>query len=252
MRNAADSAVRKVADTKEVSMAAVPPVCDFGWKAVDATLCPASTAGTTRSSSRRGREGLVVAFICNHCPYVKAVIDRIVRDAIELEAHGIGFVAISSNDAVAYPEDFLRQHEAVRAEARLRLPLSPRRGPGGGARLRRGLHAGLLRLQRASWSCSIAAGSTPRATSRPPPALKRELFEAMIEVSRTGRGPARADRLDRLLDQVEGRGMNERPLAARRTVRPRRHADRFAPRHPGSGQRIARRVASSGRSVSTR
>ena len=85
-------------------MAAVPPVCDFGWKAVDATL--PGVDGTTHSLfDAKVPNGLVVVFICNHCPYVKAVIDRIVRDASDLKAHGIGFVAISSNDAEAYPED---------------------------------------------------------------------------------------------------------------------------------------------------
>ena len=44
-------------------------------------------------------------FICNHCPYVKAVIDRIVRDCEELRGLGVGAVAISSNDVVHYPED---------------------------------------------------------------------------------------------------------------------------------------------------
>ncbi|TIP76418.1 MAG: thioredoxin family protein, partial [Mesorhizobium sp.] len=48
---------------------------------------------------------LVVAFICNHCPYVKAAISRIVRDANDLKPEGIGFVAINSNDADAYPDD---------------------------------------------------------------------------------------------------------------------------------------------------
>jgi peroxiredoxin len=85
-------------------VAAIPPVCDFGWKAVDARL--SGVDGKTRSIfDLKGPNGLVVAFICNHCPYVKAVISRIVRDAEALETHGIGFVAISSNDAAAYPED---------------------------------------------------------------------------------------------------------------------------------------------------
>ena len=44
-------------------------------------------------------------FICNHCPYVLAVIDRIVRDANDLKPLGVGVAAISSNDVVAYPED---------------------------------------------------------------------------------------------------------------------------------------------------
>lgn len=85
-------------------MAAIPPVCDFGWKAVDASLT--STDGRVVSIfDCAGPNGLVVAFICNHCPYVKAVIDRIVRDARDLDALGVGFVAINSNDAEAYPED---------------------------------------------------------------------------------------------------------------------------------------------------
>jgi len=85
-------------------MAAVPPVCDFGWKAIDARLM--STEGRAFSIlDCAGPNGLVVAFICNHCPYVKAVIDRIVRDARDLEALGIGFVAINSNDEEAYPAD---------------------------------------------------------------------------------------------------------------------------------------------------
>jgi peroxiredoxin len=52
-----------------------------------------------------GPNGTVIVFICNHCPYVKAVIDRLVADAKVLMAEGIGFAAICSNDATAYPED---------------------------------------------------------------------------------------------------------------------------------------------------
>jgi len=58
-----------------------------------------------RTGRRCGRKGTVVAFICNHCPYVKAVIDRMVADARVLMSEGIGFVAICSNDGASYPED---------------------------------------------------------------------------------------------------------------------------------------------------
>src|SRR5512134_3875177 len=68
---------------------ALPGVCGQVW---------------TRDTAA-GPGGLLVMFICNHCPYVQAVLDRIVRDARELQAAGIGVVAISSNDAAAYPED---------------------------------------------------------------------------------------------------------------------------------------------------
>ena len=85
-------------------MAAQPPICDFGWKAVDAEL-PGVDGRTHTIFGHRGEKGLLVVFICNHCPYVKAVIDRLVRDAQDLAALGIGTVAISSNDAATYPQD---------------------------------------------------------------------------------------------------------------------------------------------------
>ncbi len=63
----------------------------------------------------RGEKGTVVAFICNHCPYVKAVLPRMIRDAIELAPMGVRFVAINPNDGDAYPEDrFARMVEVAR------------------------------------------------------------------------------------------------------------------------------------------
>ena len=56
-------------------------------------------------SDFKKENGLVIAFICNHCPYVQAIIDKIVRDVADLAKIGIGFVGINSNDAVAYPDD---------------------------------------------------------------------------------------------------------------------------------------------------
>ena len=66
-------------------------------------------------ASVRGANGLVVMFLCNHCPYVKAVIDKIPRDLRELAALGIGGVAIMSNDVEAYPEDSFDNMRAVAA-----------------------------------------------------------------------------------------------------------------------------------------
>lgn len=80
------------------------PVCDFGWPAPDFDL-PGVDGKRYTLNSTRGPNGLLVMFICNHCPYVKAVIDRIVRDTRELEQSGIGSIAIMSNDPGEYPED---------------------------------------------------------------------------------------------------------------------------------------------------
>ena len=81
-----------------------PPVCDFGQAAVDFDL-PGIDGRRYTLADCRGPNGLLVMFICNHCPYVKAIIDRLIRDCRELAGQGLGCVAIMSNDVVAYPED---------------------------------------------------------------------------------------------------------------------------------------------------
>jgi peroxiredoxin len=80
------------------------PVCNFGWQAVPFDL-PGVDGKRHTLESARGPNGLLVMFICNHCPYVKAVIRRIVRDARELATQGIGSIAVMSNDPADYPED---------------------------------------------------------------------------------------------------------------------------------------------------
>ena len=80
------------------------PVCDFGTKAFDFTL-PGVDGRTWSLQECMGEKGLLIMFICNHCPYVKAVQDRIVRDALELKQFGIASVAIMSNDPTDYQDD---------------------------------------------------------------------------------------------------------------------------------------------------
>lgn len=73
------------------------PVCDFGWKAPDFTLKDPHGASFTMSENL-GAKGIMIAFICNHCPYVQAVGDRLAEDARTLMGEGISFVAVMSND----------------------------------------------------------------------------------------------------------------------------------------------------------
>jgi peroxiredoxin len=80
------------------------PVCDFGWQAPMFTLADAS-GKAYGFDDVMGENGLLVAFICNHCPYVIAVIDRLVADAGVLQNEGVGVVAIMPNDYRAYPAD---------------------------------------------------------------------------------------------------------------------------------------------------
>ena len=85
-------------------MAETQPVCDFGWPAPPFTL-KGWTGKRAGSPICGGRTGAVVAFICNHCPYVKAIHDLLIRDARDLAGIGVHLIAVSSNDVETYPED---------------------------------------------------------------------------------------------------------------------------------------------------
>ncbi len=85
-------------------MAATPPVCAFGTPA-PAFALPATDGRTYTLDDVKGPKGTVVVFVCNHCPYVKSIVGRLVETATALQAEGVGFAAICSNDAVNYPDD---------------------------------------------------------------------------------------------------------------------------------------------------
>ena len=80
-----------------------PPVA-LGWQAQSFTLNGTDESVYTLESIR-GKNGTVVMFLCNHCPYVRSAIGRIVRDMTQLLEHGVGSIAIMPNDTVTYPED---------------------------------------------------------------------------------------------------------------------------------------------------
>ena len=168
-------------------MAAIPPVCDFGWKARDARL-PGVDGKTHSISGLNGANGLVVAFICNHCPYVKAVIGRLIADAEQLGGEGIGFVAISSNDAGAYPEDSFPNMQRFAEQHRFPFPY---------------LHDETQTVARAYDAvCTpdffgIGAAGLIEYRGRldegrkeqPRPGTRRDLVEAMRLIAATGKGP---------------------------------------------------------------
>lgn len=85
-------------------MAVETPICDFGLRAPDFSL-PSIDGKTYSLADVQGEKATLVVFICNHCPYVKSIIDRIVRDVKQLQEMGMGAVAINANDAAEYPED---------------------------------------------------------------------------------------------------------------------------------------------------
>ena len=80
------------------------PICDFGKKAENFELKSTENKIITLNNAK-GQNGTLIMFICNHCPYVKAVIEDIVNDCKTLEKEGIRSIAIMSNDTKNYPED---------------------------------------------------------------------------------------------------------------------------------------------------
>ena len=80
------------------------PVCDFGWPAPEFSLKTPDGRVVTLADAM-GPKGLLIAFVCNHCPYVKAIADRLAEDCAALKEVGVHTVAIMSNDYHAYPAD---------------------------------------------------------------------------------------------------------------------------------------------------
>ncbi len=169
-------------------MAAHPPICDFGWPAPDFEL--AGIDGKTwRLSERRGPNGTLVMFICNHCPYVKAVIDRIVRDCMELARYGIVSVAINSNDPETYPADSFDNMKLFAARHGFIFPYLV----DGTQDVARAWDAictpdffGLDKDLKLQYRGRLdSSGKQPAA-----PDARRELFEAMQQIATTGRGPS--------------------------------------------------------------
>ena len=88
---------RYLTNRKKIMVALETPICDFGWKAPEFNLIGIDNKFYSFQDIR-GPKGTLVMFICNHCPYVKSVIHRIVEDVTLLKEKGIGVIAIMSND----------------------------------------------------------------------------------------------------------------------------------------------------------
>jgi peroxiredoxin len=168
-------------------MAVATPICDFGWKAPDFAL-PGVDGKTWRLADVRGERGTLVMFICNHCPYVRSVIDRIVRDAKALEPLGISSVAISANDATTYPDDSFDNMKAFAAEHGFPFPYLYDETQSVARAYDAvctpdffGFDAGLGLQYRGRLDASRKEAG--------PPDLRRDLYLAMKQVAETGRGP---------------------------------------------------------------
>ena len=168
-------------------MAAQAPHAELGWKAPSFTL-PATDGKRYSLADLKGERGTIVAFICNHCPYVIAMIARLVEDARALSPLGVTTIAICSNDAQQYPDDSFANMAAFAKAHALPFPY---------------LHDETQEIAKA-----YAAVCTPDIfgfngdlelayrgrldegrTEPPPRSARRELLEAMRLVAETGKGP---------------------------------------------------------------
>ena len=167
-------------------MASTAPLCNFGWKATDFRL-PATDGRIYSLDDLRGGKGTVLVFICNHCPYVIAITERLVRDAGDLRKAGFGVAAICSNDATAYPEDSFANMKSFAAENGFPFPY---------------LHDESQAVAREYGAVCTPdffgfdagdglqyRGRLDESRKEAVPGARRDLYEAMLEVARTGEGP---------------------------------------------------------------
>jgi peroxiredoxin len=169
-------------------MAVSTPPCAFGWTAPGFDL-PATDGKRYTLEYVRGPNGTLIAFICNHCPYVLAVLDKLVRDARDLQALGVGVAAICSNNAATHPQDGFEPMARMAAEKGFPFPYlhdeSQAVATAYGAVCTPdffGFDAALGLQYRGRLD---ASGARPGPTDSP-----RDLFDAMKQVAETGAGPA--------------------------------------------------------------
>jgi peroxiredoxin len=163
------------------------PVCDFGQPAIDFDI-PGVDGKRWTLQDCRGSKGLLVMFICNHCPYVKAVMDRIVRDTRELKSLGVNSVAIMSNDPTEYAEDSFENMVQVAETFQFPFPY---------------LYDETQAVARAYGAICTPdffgfnadqqlqyRGRLDESRKQAAPTdVRRDLFEAMKQVAETGNGP---------------------------------------------------------------
>lgn len=169
-------------------MAATSPQAALGWKAPDFDL-EGTDGRRHRLADARGAKGTLVMFICNHCPYVKAVLDDIIRDARELQGLGVGSIAVMPNDTAAYPEDsFDNMKRLAQAKAFPFAYVIDRTQEV--ARAYDAVCTPDFFGFNAALELQYRGRIYPARNRERVPGSRRELFEAMAEISRTGRGPA--------------------------------------------------------------
>lgn len=163
-----------------------PPICDFGWKAPEFNLRGIDGKRYTPDNIC-GKNGLLVMFICNHCPYVKSIRERIVRDTRELLQHGINSIAIMSNDPIEYEEDSFENMRKIAEQYSYTFPYvwdeTQQIAKDYGAVCTPDFFGFNAKLEL-QYRGRLDASRKDTVVDAP-----RDLFNAMLQVARTGHGP---------------------------------------------------------------
>lgn len=174
--------------TQEILMVLLEtPICNFGQPAIDFIL-PGVDGQDWSLEKVKGNNGMLILFICNHCPYVKAIQSRLVETIKDIQALGVGVVAIMSNDPTDYPEDSFGNMKLVSEQYGFTFPYvidaTQETAKAYGAVCTPDFfgYNGDLELQY--------RGRLDQGVLDSPPAdAKRELYEAMKRIAETGKGP---------------------------------------------------------------
>ncbi|MEO3429623.1 thioredoxin family protein [Pelagibius sp. CAU 1746] len=167
-------------------MAKSPPICDFGWSAADFSL--QGIDGKAYSlSDIAGPKGVLIVFMCNHCPYVRSIAGRLGEEARALAALGIGVAGINANDPTAYPEDSFENMKAFARDHGLDFPylVDPTQET---ARA----YGAVCTPDFFGFNKDLQLqyrGRLDESRTAPVPNARRELYEAMKLIAETGKGP---------------------------------------------------------------
>ena len=169
-------------------VATVSSSLEMGWKAADFDL-EGTDGRRYKLSDVRGAKGTLVMFICNHCPYVRAVLDDVVEDARELEAHGVKTIAIMPNDTAAYPADSFDHMKALARDKKFSFPYVIDRSQDVAR-----AYGAVCTPDFFGFNADLALqyrGRIFEVRNRQRVAgSRRELYEDMVQIASAGKGPA--------------------------------------------------------------
>ena len=161
------------------------PVCEFGWKAQNFSL-QSTRNEIIELNKARGQNGTLIMFICNHCPYVVSALDEIIFEAKQLIKNDIAVIAISSNDVSTHPEDSFENMKGLSADKKLPFPY---------------LYDETQEVAKAydaactpdffGFNSELGLQYRGRLNNKreSPNEIRRELYSAMIEIAKSGKGP---------------------------------------------------------------